>query len=190
MPPASKEEPRRPRAGRLRKQTGAGPEATLGITVSGRVGAAWARDGTSLSRAGGPASLRSSPYLRCQVVARGEVLEAVQAVPVPGSPSARVMVDHLGEAERAQPVACRAGGTRTPFPAPSLRGPRANTLVRRASSYLKCSHKQTYSGCGAQTDTSAHRWFPVLSWSSCLVLAFTRAVRLPEVEMYRNNNYF
>lgn len=32
--------------------------------------------------------------------------------------------------------------------------------------------------------------FPVLSWSLSLALAFTRAVRLPEVEMYRNNHCF
>lgn len=59
----------------------------------------------SLSRAGQlSAPLCSPPYLGCQVVARGKVLEAVQAVPVPGAPSARVVVDHLEGAEEHSAV--------------------------------------------------------------------------------------
>lgn len=83
-------------------------------------------------------SLRSPPYLRGQVVARGEVLEAVQAVPVPGSPSAGVVMDHLGEAEESS-----AGGTqgRGEPGHCSCRRPRTNTLAIRAPSYLEGSHE-------------------------------------------------
>lgn len=64
------------------------------------MGTASARD-VPASQGQVSAPLCSPPYLCCQVVARGEVLEAVQAIPVPSSPSARVMVDNLGEAEES-----------------------------------------------------------------------------------------
>ena len=50
-------------------------------------------------------------HLSSQVVAGGQVLEAVEAVPVASSSTARVVVDHLGEAGRnAWEEHCRPGG--------------------------------------------------------------------------------
>lgn len=53
------------------------------------------------------------------------------------------------------------------------------------SKYTQCAEPR-------QTLVPKHQQlrFPVLSWSSSLALAFTRAVALPEVEMYRNNHCF
>lgn len=50
-------------------------------------------------------------HLSSQVVAGGQVLEAVEAVPVASSSTARVVVDHLGGAGRnAWGEHCRPGG--------------------------------------------------------------------------------
>lgn len=53
------------------------------------------------------------------------------------------------------------------------------------SKYTQCAELR-------QTLVPNHQqlWFPVLSWSSSLAPALTRAVGLPEVKMYRNNHCF
>lgn len=49
-----------------------------------------------------PGTLSLPAHLGSQVVARGQVLEAVQAVPVASSSTAGVVVDHLGGARRGE----------------------------------------------------------------------------------------
>lgn len=70
-------------------------------------------------------------HLSSQVVAGGQVLEAVEAVPVASSSTARVVVDHLGEAgrnaweERCRPRGLWEGGSAIlsgPLAAEGLRG--------------------------------------------------------------------
>lgn len=85
------------------------------------------------------APLCLSPYLCCQVVACGEVLEAVQAIPVPSPPSARVVVNHLEGAEEGSEWGC-------PSKHPSDRNP----------SYLKDAHKSI--NLGTDTRQPARGW--------------------------------
>lgn len=55
--------------------------------------------------------LRATAYLRSQVVPRGQMLEAEEAVPVPSSTPARVMLDDLQE-EKPSAAAPTPGGHR------------------------------------------------------------------------------